>query len=100
MDFSLRCAYAHGTSALRTHLINMTPLQTRLTWPTFRELRREWAGRVELQGVALVVLSFYRDAAAAAELADTVRRCPAAAPCLALSPPPACSALLHCVHVA
>lgn len=28
MDFSLQCAYAHGTSALRTHLINMSDKQT------------------------------------------------------------------------
>lgn len=28
MDFSLQCAYAHGTSAVRTHLINMSPKQT------------------------------------------------------------------------
>jgi len=31
MNFSVACAYAHGTSALRTHLINMTPKQTQLT---------------------------------------------------------------------
>ncbi|EFN58847.1 hypothetical protein CHLNCDRAFT_34176 [Chlorella variabilis] len=72
MDFSLRCAYAHGTSALRTHLINMTPKQTQLTWPAFSRLRAKWAGRVELQAVSLVVLSFFRDAAAAAALADLV----------------------------
>lgn len=35
MDFSVRCAYAHGTSALRTHLINMTDKHTALTWPAF-----------------------------------------------------------------
>lgn len=46
MDFSLRCAYAHGTSALRTHLINMTPKQTQLTWPVFSRLRKKWAGKV------------------------------------------------------
>ncbi|KAL4442940.1 hypothetical protein ABPG77_008431 [Micractinium sp. CCAP 211/92] len=72
MDFSLRCAYAHGTSALRTHLINMTPKQTQLTWPAFARLRKKWAGKVELQGVSLVVLSFFRDEAAAAALADLV----------------------------
>lgn len=46
MDFSLQCAYAHGTSALRTHLINMTPKQTALTWPVFSKLRAKWAGKV------------------------------------------------------
>lgn len=72
MHFSLRCAYAHGTSALRTHLINMTPKQTQLTWPVFARLRQKWAGKVELQGVSLVVLSFFRDEAAATALADLV----------------------------
>ena len=46
MDFSLRCAYAHGTSALRTHLINMTQKQTELTWPVFSALKKKWAGKV------------------------------------------------------
>lgn len=72
MDFSLRCAYAHGTSALRTHLINITPKQVALTWPVFAALRDRWRGRVELQGVSLHVLSFFRDVAAATDLADIV----------------------------
>lgn len=72
MDFSIRCAYAHGTSALRTHLINMTPKQTQLTWPAFAALRRKWQGKVELQGVSLVVLSFFRDLDSATQLADLV----------------------------
>ena len=32
MAFSLRCAYAHGTAAVRTHLINMTPRQAPEGW--------------------------------------------------------------------
>ena len=72
MDFSLRCAAAHGTACLRTHLINMTPRQVGLTWPAFAKARAKWAGVVELQGVSLVALSFFRDEAAAAALADTV----------------------------
>lgn len=74
MDFSVRCAYAHGTSALRTHLINMTPKQTNLTWPAFSKLREKWRGKVEVQGVSLVVLSFFRDPEAAKELADIVAK--------------------------
>ncbi|KAL6782606.1 hypothetical protein ACKKBG_A07455 [Auxenochlorella protothecoides x Auxenochlorella symbiontica] len=72
MEFGLASAHAHGTAALRTHLINMTPAQTALTWPVFSRLRAEWRGRVELQGVSLVALSFYRDAEAARALADLV----------------------------
>eukprot|EP00892_Ulva_mutabilis_P005215 jgi/Ulvmu1/3065/UM015_0105.1 len=72
MDFSVRCAYAHGTSALRTHLINMVPKQLELTWPAFDRLRKKWKGKVELQAVSLVTLSFFRDEQAATVLADTV----------------------------
>jgi cytosine/creatinine deaminase len=46
MDFSVRCAYAHGTSAIRTHLINMVPKQLELTWPAFDRLRKKWQGKV------------------------------------------------------
>jgi len=72
MDFSVKCAYAHGTSAIRTHLINMTPKQTELTWPAFSKLRQKWLGRVDVQGVSLVALSFFRDEEAATKLADIV----------------------------
>jgi len=72
MNFSVACAYAHGTSALRTHLINMTPKQTQLTWPAFAKLKKAWAGRVELQAVSLVALSYFRDEEASKRLADTV----------------------------
>ena len=35
MDFALRCAYAHGTQALRTHLMSgraQSQLSWRVTW--------------------------------------------------------------------
>ncbi len=38
MDFSLRGAYAHGTSLLRTHLNSVRP-QHRISWPVFAEMR-------------------------------------------------------------
>lgn len=52
MEFSLRSAYAHGTSAIRTHLDCLPPQDT-ISWPVFRELREEWAGRIALQAVSL-----------------------------------------------
>lgn len=67
-------ADAHGTSALRTHLINISEKQVALTWPVFAALRERWRGRVELQGVSLQVLSFYRDRETAARHADIVAR--------------------------
>ncbi|WP_372893691.1 cytosine deaminase [Rhodosalinus sp.] len=53
MDFALRCAQAHGTRAIRTHLDSLPP-QDAITWPVFREMRAEWADRIALQGVCLV----------------------------------------------
>ena len=53
MDFSLQCAFAHGTRAIRTHLDSASP-QHRISWPVFRETAQDWAGRMELQAVALV----------------------------------------------
>lgn len=61
MDFALRCAYAHGTSALRTHLDSQAP-QAAISWPLFEHMRDKWAGRITLQGVCLVGIDALRDA--------------------------------------
>ncbi len=53
MDFSLRCAFAHGTRAIRTHLDSIPP-QDDISFGVFREMRAEWAGRIELQAVCLI----------------------------------------------
>jgi cytosine deaminase len=71
MDFGLRCAYAHGTAALRTHL-DSAPGVAETTWTAFGKLRGRWAGRVTLQGVALAPIALYEDEAAARALADRV----------------------------
>jgi cytosine deaminase len=62
MDFSLRCAYAHGTSAIRTHLDSIGK-QIGISWPVFAEMREAWAGRVELQAVALFSIEHVSDRA-------------------------------------
>lgn len=70
MDFSLRCAYAHGTRAIRTHLDSIPPQET-ISWAVFAEQRERWAGRIELQAVSLISsLEFEGDAPR--RLADTV----------------------------
>ena len=61
MDFSLRCAYAHGTKALRTH-IDSVPPQEKISWPVFEEMRERWRGRIDLQGVCLFSIEGARDA--------------------------------------
>ncbi|RZW12507.1 MAG: cytosine deaminase [Rhodobacteraceae bacterium] len=58
MEFSLRCAYAHGTRAIRTHLDSAAP-QDRITWPVFMELRDKWSSRIELQGASLIGCDSY-----------------------------------------
>ena len=70
MDFSLRCAYAHGTVAIRTHL-NSEPPQHAISWPVFRDMRRRWAARIHLQPVCLIALEKLVEPLAT-ELADLV----------------------------
>ena len=53
MDFALRCAFAHGTKAIRTHLDSIPP-QDSISWPAFAEMRETWAGRIDLQAASLV----------------------------------------------
>src|SRR5260221_5074586 len=48
MEFGLQCAWAKGVVAIRTHLDSGAP-QPAITFPVFRQLRDEWAGRIELQ---------------------------------------------------
>nr|WP_156484746.1 cytosine deaminase [Martelella sp. AD-3] len=52
MEFSLKSAYAHGTSLLRTHLDSLPP-QHEISFEVFSDTREKWAGRIELQAVAL-----------------------------------------------
>lgn len=53
MDFGLRCAYAHGVRAMRTHLASQND-QIELRWEIFSDVRAAWAGRVDLQAVPLI----------------------------------------------
>jgi cytosine deaminase len=70
-EFSLRCAFAHGTRAIRTHLDSLPP-QGEVSWPVFRELRADWAGRIELQAVCLCGVDFVEDGAEWRRLAGIV----------------------------
>lgn len=71
MEFSLRCAYAHGTRAIRTHLDSMNG-QYLTSWPVFAEMRQEWAGRIDLQGVCLIGCDGYSADGEFLEIANTV----------------------------
>ena len=57
-DFSIRCAYAHGTRAIRTHVDSMNG-QYKRSWPVFAELREKWANKVELQMTSLITCETY-----------------------------------------
>lgn len=64
MDFSLRCAFVHGTGAIRTHLDCVGP-QAAISWPVFAAMRDAWAGRIALQGVSLFPVELALDDEAA-----------------------------------
>ncbi len=61
MAFGLRCAFAHGTAAVRTHIDSLGK-QIGISWPVLAELRAEWAGRIALQASPLFGIQFALDA--------------------------------------
>ena len=67
MEFSLRCAYAHGTTAIRTH-IDSVGAQTRISWPVLAEARERWRGRIELQASPLFSIELALDASHMADV--------------------------------
>lgn len=69
MDFSLRCAYAHGTRLLRTHLDSLGP-QFPISLEIFADLRDRWRGRIDLQAAALFPTDAIEDAAYFQDLAQ------------------------------
>jgi cytosine/creatinine deaminase len=73
MRFALRCAYAHGTRAVRTH-IDSYGGQAEISWSVLAAMRAEWQGRIALQGVSLIGIEAFRDEAGGARLADLVAR--------------------------
>jgi cytosine/creatinine deaminase len=62
MEFGLRCAYAHGTRAIRTHIDSVGP-QTAISWPVFAQARERWHGRIDLQASPLFGVDFVFDEA-------------------------------------
>ena len=72
MDFSLRCAFAHGTAAVRTHL-DSAPPQCDVTWDVFEEARANWHGRIELQAVSLLGPDHLLDRDATHHVAERVK---------------------------
>ncbi|MEL6452081.1 MAG: cytosine deaminase [Pseudomonadota bacterium] len=73
MTFSLNCAYAHGTRAIRTHLDQFDPKHD-ASWPLFSRLRADWAGRIDLQAACLANLEMVDDPDRFVTIADLIAR--------------------------
>lgn len=58
MSFGLKCSYAHGTQAIRTH-IDAFGEQAEISLGVFKALQSEWRDRLFLQAVCLVPLDYF-----------------------------------------
>jgi cytosine deaminase len=58
MEFGLKCSYAHGTKAIRTH-IDSAGEQGTISLEVFEALQAEWGDRLILQAVSLVSLDYF-----------------------------------------
>ncbi|MEG4025139.1 cytosine deaminase [Microcoleus sp. S13C4] len=58
MEFGLKCSYAHGTKAIRTH-IDSAGEQGTVSLAVFEALQAEWGDRLILQAASLVSLDYY-----------------------------------------
>ncbi|MEB3337123.1 MAG: cytosine deaminase [Leptolyngbyaceae bacterium] len=70
MEFGLKCSYAHGTQAIRTH-IDSSGDQAEISLTVFAALQKEWADKLILQAVSLVPLDYFLTPAAEV-LADQI----------------------------
>lgn len=59
MQFGLKCSYAHGTKAIRTHLDTFDRQQWVMSFKVFKTLQHEWADRLVLQAVCLPSLDYF-----------------------------------------
>jgi len=58
MEFDLKCSYAHGTKAIRTHIDSFGD-QAAISLGVFQKLQSQWQNRLILQAVSLVSLDYY-----------------------------------------
>jgi cytosine deaminase len=57
-NYTLQCAWAYGTTAVRTHLDIGWP-EAEASFSAISKLREEWKGRIELQAVSLASVEAY-----------------------------------------
>ena len=60
MEFGLKCSYAHGTQAIRTH-IDAFGGQGAISFEVFQTLRERWQDRLVFQAACLVTLDYFMD---------------------------------------
>jgi cytosine/creatinine deaminase len=70
MEFGLKCSYAHGTMAIRTHL-DCHENQADISLRVWQKLRKKWQDKITLQGVSLVSLDYFLTEAGV-KLADKI----------------------------
>ena len=58
LEFGLKCSYALGTQAIRTH-IDAFEQQAEISFGVFQQLREAWRDRLSLQAVCLVSLDYF-----------------------------------------
>ncbi|MGL5033020.1 MAG: cytosine deaminase [Microcystaceae cyanobacterium] len=58
-EFGLKCSYAHGTTAIRTH-IDAAGQQGKIGFEVFQALKKAWQNRLALQAVCLVRIDYYQ----------------------------------------
>ncbi|HEY9652609.1 MAG TPA: cytosine deaminase, partial [Coleofasciculaceae cyanobacterium] len=73
MEFGLKCSYAHGTKAIRTHIDSFGE-QAEISLGVLQILQKEWSDRLIIQAVSLVTLDYYQTPEGIA-LADKIAKC-------------------------
>ena len=69
-EFAMRCAWAHGTRVIRTH-VDTGPAGSEVSHAFMAELRETWRGRIDLQTVSLTGTNLYSESCA-----ETITRIP------------------------
>lgn len=59
LEFGLKCSYAHGTQAIRTH-IDSYGVQADISLNVWQSLQSAWQDKLILQAVSLVALDYYQ----------------------------------------
>ncbi|HEY9638914.1 MAG TPA: cytosine deaminase [Coleofasciculaceae cyanobacterium] len=61
MAFGLKCSYAHGTKAIRTHIDSFGG-QAKISLEAWKTLKEEWQDRLTLQAVSLLPIEIFQTA--------------------------------------